>query len=160
MVRRATESEDDSRAGSAAGHLQPMGGSEVLKLILVAALLMHGIGRVLGPMAAWTGLSSGFTGNPWIFGGNVAFSGSIGRLFSLVWVAALIVTVWAGVSLWSGNPNWRDLAIAAAALSLVAMVPWWNTITSGARYGGTLFNLLVLAVLLLPFGERLTRSLP
>jgi hypothetical protein len=90
----------------------------VLKLILVAALLMHGIGRVLGPMAAWTGLSSGFTGNPWIFGGNVAFSGSIGRLFSLVWVAALIVTVWAGVSLWSGNPNWRDLAIDSGSGTL------------------------------------------
>jgi hypothetical protein len=39
------------------------------------------------------------------------------------------------------------LALTGASASLLAIVPWWNTVVSGAK-AGALFDLVILVVLL------------
>jgi hypothetical protein len=43
--------------------------------------------------------------------------------------------------------------IAACAISLLVIVPWWNTVPPGAKIGA-FFDLLVIVILLSPLQER------
>ena len=72
-------------------------------------------------------------------------------------------TVGAGLGLLFGNgsestPWWPALAITAASVSLVAIVPWARVVPSGA-WAGALFDLLILAALLPPWSDQIVTAL-
>ncbi len=71
----------------------------------------------------------------------------------------MVILVAAGLGLLTGQPWWCPAAIAGAVLSLIIIVPWWNTVAPGARYGGTAFNLLVLIALLPPWSDKVVQAL-
>jgi hypothetical protein len=50
---------------------------------------------------------------------------------------------------------WRTLAIIGSAVSIAAIVPWWNTVLPGAKAGVAL-DFAILLVILLPLGEGVT----
>jgi hypothetical protein len=50
--------------------------------------------------------------------------------------------------------GWLFLTIASVAISLVVILPWWNTVPPGAKVGAA-FDLLVIVLLLSPFREKL-----
>lgn len=129
-----------------------------LKWLFGLALIGHGIGHLTGVMAAWIKGGAGFKPTPWIFSPNVTITSPIGKVFSIIWLAATVVLVLAGVGLLINQAWWLTLAIAGAVISIIAIFPWWNTVVPGAK-AGFVFNLLVLIVLLTPLRSWLTRLL-
>jgi hypothetical protein len=48
--------------------------------------------------------------------------------------------------------------MAGAVVSLLAIVPWWNTVVPGAK-AGALLDLVILAALLSPCKEQIVQAL-
>lgn len=132
----------------------------MLRYVLALALVMHGLGHVMGFIAAWTPtIEVGFSDAPSILWSGATVASAAGKAFGLLWLVALVGSVGAGLGLLFGHEWWRVLAVASALISLAAIVPWWNTVPAGARFGGVLFDLVIIALLLFPWGERITESL-
>jgi hypothetical protein len=130
----------------------------MLHYLLAFVLIMHGLGHAMGFIAAWTpGVDVGFTGAPSILWSGAMVESAVGKAFGLLWLVALIASVGAGYGLLFGHEWWRALAIASAFISLAAIIPWLNSVPPGAKFGGVLVDLLILVVLLLPWGEHITR---
>lgn len=127
----------------------------LIKWLFALAMIGHGIGHLTGIMAAWTKGGAGFKPAPWIFSPTVTITSPIGKVFSFIWLAAMAVLVLAGVGLLINQTWWLTLAIAGAVISIIAIVPWWNTVVPGAK-AGFVFDLLVLIVLLTPLRSWLT----
>ncbi len=130
-----------------------------LRWLMVIILIGHGIGHVTGFLNAWTTLPMGFGDTPWIFGGDFTATSALGKAWGLLWLVATIAFVGAGLGLWFRQPWWVAMASAAAAISLVAVVPWWNSIIWGARVGALLdVALLLWAIFWKPGLEALTAA--
>jgi len=71
----------------------------------------------------------------------------------------MIAFLGAGFGLLAHQDWWRFLAVAAAFISLVAILPWWNTVTPGARIGAVMVDILIIAVLLPGWGEEIAQSI-
>jgi len=50
---------------------------------------------------------------------------------------------------------WRQWAIIGSIVSIVAIVPWWNSVVVGAKAGVAL-DVAIILVLSLPWGEKIT----
>ena len=131
----------------------------VIKYVVVLVLLAHGVGHVMGFLAAWTKLPMGFVDRPWVFGGDVKIQTAIGRVFGLVWLVALVGFVGAGIGLLFQREWWSTLAIASSVVSILVIVPWWNTVTPSARLWPLLVDVLVLAALLGPWRDQIARAI-
>ena len=121
----------------------------LLKWLLVLVLIAHGIGHITGVSAFWTTLPMGFNQNPWIFGAGGTISSLVGRIFGVIWLTATVIFIAAGVGLLTNQAWWTNAAIIGAVVSLVAIVPWWNTVTLGVKMGA-LLDVAILAGLLPP----------
>lgn len=122
--------------------------------LLAAPLILHGIAHISGFISSWTSNLAGFVERPWILSSTVTLRDPLGRAFGLLWLVALISLVGAGVGLISGQDWWPSLTVIGAILSLVVILPWWNTVPPGAKVGAA-FNLLVIILLLLPVKSRI-----
>lgn len=123
------------------------------KYLIAAVVIMHGLGHLAGVGAAFTPSRSGFADKPWIFSRGVTVAGAAGKVFSLVWLAAVILLVASGIGLIAGQPWCTTAAIAGAIFSLVAIVPWWQAVVPGAR-AGALLDVVILVALLGPWKEQ------
>jgi hypothetical protein len=119
----------------------------MLRVVSAIVLVAHGLGHVLGFLAAWTSVPMGFTGKPWIFGG-AEIGSPVGKLFGLVWLVALAGFVAAGYALYKDEGWWRTAVVAASVISLVVILPWWNTVTPGSRLAAVLVDIIVIAVVI------------
>lgn len=131
----------------------------IVKYIVALALLGHGVGHSLGFLAAWTELPMGFRDHSWVFGGDVKIETGIGRGFGILWLAALAGFIGAALGLLLRQQWWGGLAVAASVLSLLAILPWWNTVTPGPRFWALLVDVVVLLGLLGPWKEEIGRVL-
>jgi hypothetical protein len=131
----------------------------MLRIIVALVLIAHGLGHSMGVLAAWTPIPSGLTNRPWLFSGGVLLDSGTGRVWSLIWLAALLVTTVGGVGLLLQQDWWRTVAVAGAVLSLVAIVPWLAAMPPVSAFGAVAVDLLVLAILLLPVGDQIVRQL-
>ncbi len=120
----------------------------MIKYIAALAVFMHGVGHVAGILSAWTSIDSGFGDRPWIFSPGVTVESPLGRVWGLAWLVALGCLVAAGAGIAFEQAWWPTLALTGAVASLVAIVPWWNTVVPGAK-AGALFDVVILIALLL-----------
>ncbi len=109
-------------------------------------------------MASWTKNASGFSDRPWVLSTGVTLHSGVGHIFGVLWLVAAICSVGAGVGLAAQQSWWPILAVAQASVSLIVIVPWWNTVVSGAKVGA-LFDVIVLVMLLLPWSEQVIAAL-
>ncbi|MFC1936050.1 hypothetical protein ACFLYP_00125 [Chloroflexota bacterium] len=131
----------------------------MFRIIFSIALIAHGIGHVIGVSAAWTPVKMGFSNHPWIFSKGVNITSGIGRNFGVVWLAALIFSIAAGVALILRLEGWTALAILGACISSVALFIWWRAFPSGSNVSALVFNLLILAALLGPWSSKAVEAL-
>ncbi len=124
----------------------------MLHFIVIAAFILHGLAHLSGFMASWTRSSSGFSNRPWGLSTGVTLHSGIGHIFGVLWLVAAICSVGAGIGLAAQQPWWPMLAVAQAMVSLIVIVPWWNTVVAGAKVGAA-FDVIVLIALLLPWRE-------
>jgi hypothetical protein len=128
------------------------------KILFVLLLVMHGLAHMAGPVGFWSSGSQAFAEKAWLFSKGLTAHSAVGRAFGLVWILAVLGFVGAGLGLLFGQEWWRTLALAAAAISLVSIVPWVWVVPPGA-WAGACFDLVILAALLFPWGARLVEAL-
>jgi len=131
----------------------------ILRWCVILVLLAHGVGHILGFLVSWTSISAGFAHQPWVLSDGITIESPVGRAFGLLWLVAMIAFLGAGFGLLAHQDWWRFLAVAAAFISLVAILPWWNTVTPGARIGAVMVDILIIAVLLPGWGEEIAQSI-
>ncbi len=127
----------------------------IVKYIVVLALLGHGAGHAIGFLAAWTELPMGFRDQPWLLGGEVRIQTGVGRAFGLLWLAALAGFIGAALGLLYRQQWWEVLAVASSVISIIAIVPWWSTVTPSPRFWALLVDVVVLIGLRGPWQDQL-----
>lgn len=132
--------------------------NNLLRWVVLIVLLAHGIGHIMGFMAAWTNVPMGFTDRPSLLSDTLTLESAVGHIFGLLWLVAMFAFLVSGYGLATHQAWWRTLVIAAALLSLVVILPWWNTVTPGPRFGATLVNVVILIALLPPWGEQVIQA--
>jgi hypothetical protein len=124
------------------------------KLLLAAPLIGHGMAHISGFIASRTKSLAGYNNNPWIFSSTITLQTPVGRAFGLLWLVAATGFVGTGLGLIFGQSWWPTLAIVAAVISLFVIVPWWNTVPPGAKFGA-FFDAMVTIVMLLPLKDTI-----
>jgi hypothetical protein len=130
----------------------------MLRVVFTFLLVMHGLAHVTGLLGHWTSGSGAFPDEPWLLSAGVTARGVVGRTFGLLWAVALVGLVGTGLGLVFKQAWWPQLAIAAAAVSLFAIVPWLKVVPPGA-WAGALLDVLILVALLSPWAERIVGTL-
>jgi hypothetical protein len=126
--------------------------------LIAGVLVLHGLGHVMGFLAAWTSIPMGFVeGKSWLFSSGVPIDSVTGKIFGLFWLVAMVGFVGAGIGILTGEDGWRALALAAAVISLLVILPWWNAVTPGSRVGALLVDVVTLIVVL-GWGNRIAES--
>jgi len=129
----------------------------VVRWVLVIAWTMHGLGHFAGVLGAFAPPKvSGFKAeNPWLLPGDALVTGPVGRIWSLVWVAAAVLIVLSVYGLFAAAEWWRIAALWGAVASLVAILPWMRTVPPGAIVGA-LVSTGVIVVLSVPVDSLLS----
>lgn len=128
------------------------------KVLFVFLLIMHGLAHATGPIGFWTSGSQAFAEKPWLFSRGIIPHSTIGWIFGLLWLVAAIGLIGAGLGLLFGQDWWPTIALLAASVSLVGIVPWVSVVPPGA-WAGVCFDLLIIAGLLLPWTHRIVTAL-
>jgi hypothetical protein len=126
----------------------------MLRFLIAVPLFLHGMAHISGFLASWTRGDFGYSPRPWLISSGVHLNSGVGRVFGLLWLIAMAGLVGAALGLVFRQEWWPWLAVTAAVLSLIVIIPWWNTVPAGARFGA-IFDLLLLAVLLSPLQIKL-----
>ena len=126
----------------------------MLRFLIAAPLLMHGLANLAGLFAPWSQSLLGFSERPWVFSEGVTLRSGVGRAYSLLWLASSLLLAGAGLAVLFHWEAWRELAVAGSAASLASIAPWWRAVPPGARFGAV-FDVCALAVLLSPWGEAI-----
>ena len=118
------------------------------RYVIAIVLMAHGIGHIMPFMAAWMPQISkvGFSDAPWIFSGSVGVGSPIGQAFGLL--GLVTQQTW-----------WPMVTIAAAAISIVTILPWFTTWPMTSMIGALLVDVAVLVALLPSWGQQLIQAL-
>jgi len=103
------------------------------RLLIAVPLLVHGLAHISGFLAAWTSSDLGYTSRPWLISPGVHLHSGLGRAFGLLWLIATVSLIGSALGLVFRQELWPALAIASSIISLVVIVPWWNTVPPGAK---------------------------
>ena len=125
----------------------------ILTYCVAAAFIMHGFAHLSGFAATFTKRDLGFTNKPWLFSPGVTLQSSIGKVFGIFWLVAAMALDGSRISLLARLRGLPGLPIGGALMSLLAIIPWWNTVVPGAK-AGALFDLITLIALLPPWREQ------
>ena len=128
------------------------------KFLFAFLLVMHGLAHITGLLGFWASGPQAFAEKSWLFSKGVTPHSLLGWTFGLLWLVAAIGLSGAGLGLLFGQSWWPTLALVAAAISLVAIVPWMRVVPPGA-WSGACLDLVILAALLLPWGNRIVEIL-
>jgi len=128
------------------------------KYLFVFLLIMHGLAHMTGLLGFCTSGPQAFAEKAWLFSKGVTPHSAAGWAFGLVWLVAVLAFVGAGLGLLLGQSWWSMLALVAAAVSLVAIVPWVQVVPPGA-WAGACFDLVIFVALVLPWGNRVVAAL-
>ncbi|HEX5013516.1 MAG TPA: hypothetical protein VFV72_05080 [Candidatus Limnocylindrales bacterium] len=123
--------------------------SDAIRYGLALVVFAHGIGHVLFLVPA-LGIASWAdqTGHSWLLSGIVG-DGPTRAIAVLTWTSVIALFV-AGVGgFLVGTDWWRAATIAAAAVSIVGIVVFWDGIATGSAVFALLADVVILGVLLL-----------
>lgn len=127
------------------------------KIVIMVALLMHGIGHGLFIANAW-GAWKTETGHSWLFGGVLRMGQSLEGLLGLLWLVPMLGFLFGTWTYVTGGHDWQFVLVAAAAVSSVMVVLWWNGINASSAFFALAFNLIVLGVAIWSWGAEAARS--
>jgi len=129
---------------------------EALEYLAALVLLGHGVGHLVGVLPAWASIGmGGVKDRPWILPGGHLMDSAVGKLWGVVWLAAMILFMISSAGVLLDKWWWRQWAVVGSVVSIVAIVPWWNSVVAGAKAGVAL-DVAIILVLLLPWGEKIT----
>lgn len=127
----------------------------LLRYIAVLVLAAHGIGHVWASLASFTSIEMGFKDNPWIFSDSVTIDSTVGHVFGILALIVIILFVGSALGVLMEEKWWRQLAIVGSMISLIIIVPFWDSVIVGMLAGAAL-DVAIILTLILPWGENLT----
>jgi hypothetical protein len=116
----------------------------VMKVVVAGVVGAHGVGHVLGWMPA-LGLArfEGTSGGSWLLTGLVGQD--VTRLVAAaMFILPMVGFMAAAAGLLLGQPWWRPLAVASAAISLAAIALYPGAFPAGSMFESLAVNALVL----------------
>jgi hypothetical protein len=120
----------------------------MLQYLAALVLLGHGLGHAIAPIASFGVKIKGMAERPsWLLPGERGMNSTVGKAWSMIWIAAILPFVISSIGVFIGEPWWRNWAIIGAIISIVAILPWWNSVQAGVK-GGLLLDIAILIVLL------------
>jgi cytochrome c biogenesis protein CcdA len=140
--------------------------SLVLRVIVAIVIIGHGIGHVVGFLAPWTNSKLGFpefafNQSPWLFPGEVLMQSAIGKVFGAIWLLSMVAFFGAALGLLARQEWWSTVAVIASILSLIVVVPWWNSFTPGimSKRSAVFVDIVVLVALWGPWKDEILARL-
>ncbi|HTD48149.1 MAG TPA: hypothetical protein VK881_12865 [bacterium] len=121
--------------------------NQVIKWIVVAVLMLHGLIHVMGFLKEWHLADIKTLTDRTL----VPLSDAMSRVLGLAWLGACVLLIYAAAALLARFEKWWIPALLGIGLSQALVILWWND----AR-AGTVVNIILLGVILL----RLTSGRP
>lgn len=119
--------------------------SNWLRIVLAVVVGAHGIGHILFLMPLVSSTTWGQATQSWLLG-----DGGLAKGFGvLIWLVSLGGFVAAAFGIFRETDWWQSVAIGAAAVSTVGLVLFWTRPSTSPAISALVFNLLVLAALLI-----------
>ena len=137
----------------------------ILRIVIAIILIGHGIGHIMGFVGTWTNwqpfTEPSFNNEPWIFSDGVFIQSVLGKVFGIFWLLAMIGFFAAAVGLIANQSWWSSIVIIASILSLLAVIPWWNTFTPGimSKVSAVVVDIIILVALMAPWKDVLLAKL-
>lgn len=131
----------------------------MIKWIIALALLVHGIGHIMFFFAAFTPVPMDFVDAPWLLPGAYTIDSPVGKAFAVLWLVAMIGFVGSALGLITNQPWWPSMAVASAVISLVVILPWWNTINPSTRFWATAADVIVIVAFAFPWKDQVIAAL-
>jgi hypothetical protein len=137
----------------------------VVRIVIAIILAGHGIGHIMGFIETWTSWQPfsepSFNDSPWIFSDGLFIKSAVGKIFGLFWLAAMLGFFAAAIGLIANQSWWSTAAVIASILSMLAVVPWWNTFTPGimSKKSAGVLDVFILVALLGPWKDVLLARL-
>lgn len=119
--------------------------SNWLRILLPVVVGAHGIGHILFLMPLVSSASWGQAAHSWLLGDGGLAKG----MGALVWLVALVGFVAAAFGFFREVAWWQTAAMVSAAVSTVGLVLFWTRPSTSPAISALVFNLLVLAALLI-----------
>ena len=116
----------------------------LVKVVVAGVLGAHGVGHALGWMPA-LGMArfAGASGDSWLLDGLVG-EGPARFVAAGLFLVPTVGFVAAAVGLLLGQPWWRPVAVASAAVSLAGTALYPTAFPAGSTVGSVAVNLLVI----------------
>jgi hypothetical protein len=138
----------------------------ILRIVVAITLFGHGGGHLVGFLGSWTNSRLGlpdfaFNQSPWILPGDIFMQSAVGKVFGIFWLLSMGGFFAAAIGLMMNQSWWTTIAVIASFLSLLAVIPWWNSITPGimSKRSAVVVDIIVLVALLGPWKEDLLARL-
>src|SRR5512134_3490157 len=118
--------------------------ADLLKVVIGGVVGAHGIGHVLGWMPAW-GIAKfeGMSSHSWLLTGLVG-DGTARLVGGALWFVPMVGFLAATAGFFLGQGWWRPVAVGSAAVSLVALVLFFDALPVSSRVGCVAVDLAVL----------------
>jgi hypothetical protein len=129
----------------------------VITYIVAIFFIGKGLVNLSGVLAPWTKNMQGFKDASWIFSKGITLTSTLGKAFSIVWLASTTCLVAAGIGILSDSNWWVLLAIAGCICSLLAAIVWWKAVVPGARVGAIIDG-VVIVILTTPLGNGIIQA--
>ena len=129
-----------------------------LKLIAALVLAGHGIGHMMAPQAAFLPPGA-FPRDAHASLAGTTIGSTTGKTMSVLWLVPLVGFLLGTYGFWADTAWWRPVTAVSAAVSIVAVLPWWKVMPPFSYIGALAVDALVLLGLATPFGDQVIRSL-
>jgi hypothetical protein len=120
---------------------------EMLRMIIIAVLGVHGIGHSIGVAGGWAANAWGGSGSSWLLDG--VLGRSVGMVEGLIWLLPALGFVAAAVLLTGNSEAWRWVAVISAVASLLAIGLFPGQLPVGSTVAAVAVDLAVVVGLLL-----------
>lgn len=128
--------------------------SNWLRFILSIVVGAHGLGHALFLVPLLGIADWGQTTRSWLLGNGWLAKGRGG----LLWLAALVGFTAVAIGLYRMTDWWQTVALVAAAVSTLGLLLFWASPVSSPVISALVFNLLILAALLIFNWSPLTQA--
>ena len=128
-----------------------------LKLIAALVLAGHGVGHMMAPQAAFLPPGA-FPPDAHASLAATTIGSTSGKAMSVVWLVPMLGFVLGTYGFWTDAAWWRPVTAVSAAVSIVAVLPWWKVMPTFSYVGALAVDALVLVGLATPWGDQVIRS--
>ena len=128
---------------------------DILRILVVVFLVLHGISHVIWFLAAWTPIKAGIEDGPWILPGDVTLTSVVGKIIGLIALVAMTLILLGAVALLGQEEWWRGATRYGVFLSFIVVLPWWPRIPHHIGLQAIIANIVLMFLIALPLSMEI-----